>query len=56
MKGMLFVGLLAFASAAWAGDATDQVVRFQANARVVLDAEGVPQQVQANEKVAAGRA
>ena len=51
MKGMLFVGLLAFASAAWAGDATDQVVRFQANARVVLDAEGVPQQVQANEKL-----
>jgi TonB family protein len=48
MKGMLWIGLLAFASA---GDATNDVVRFNANARVVLDAQGVPQQVQANERL-----
>ncbi len=51
MKRMLGIGLLAFASAASAGDARNEMVRFYANARVVLDAQGVPQQVQANEKL-----
>lgn len=51
MKGMLGIGLLVFAFAASAGDATSDVVRFQASARVALDAQGVPQQVQANEKL-----
>lgn len=51
MKGMLGIGLLVFASAASAGDATSDIVRFPASARVVLDAQGVPQQVQANERL-----
>lgn len=49
MKGMLGIGLLVFAFTASAGDATSDIVRFPASARVVLDAQGVPQQVQANE-------
>ena len=51
MKGMLWIGLLAFASAASGGDEKSDAVRFYANARVVLDAQGVPQQVQANERL-----
>ena len=51
MKGMLGIGLLVFAFTASAGDATSDMVRFPASARVVLDAQGVPQQVQANERL-----
>jgi hypothetical protein len=49
MKRALWVGLLAFASAASAGEAKNEAVKFHANARVILDDQGVPQQVQAGE-------
>lgn len=51
MKGMLWIGLLAFASAASAGGTKNEAVRFYANARVVLDGQGVPQQVVPNERL-----
>jgi TonB family protein len=52
MKGMLGIGLLVLASAASAGEeAQSETLRFYANARVVLDDQGVPQQVQANERL-----
>lgn len=52
MKGILGAGLLAFASMAFAGDGKEKdIVRFYTNARVVLDEQGVPQQVRANEKL-----
>jgi TonB family protein len=45
------MGLLVVAFVAAAGDKAAEPVRFYANARVVLDAQGVPQEVQANEKL-----
>jgi len=47
----MVLGLLSVASGAMAADKAADPVRFQASARVVLDAHGVPQQVQANEKL-----
>jgi hypothetical protein len=47
MKTGWAIGLLLASASLQAGEATDPV-RFPATARVVLDAEGVPQQVQAN--------
>ena len=51
MKGSLAAGLLAVAFTATAGEKAAEPVRFYANARVVLDEQGVPQQVQANDKL-----
>lgn len=51
MKGLIGAGLLCVAFGAVAGDQTAEPIRFYASARVVLDAQGVPQQVQANEKL-----
>lgn len=51
MKGSVAAGLLAVAFTATAGEKVAEPVRFYANARVVLDEQGVPQQVQANEKL-----
>ncbi|MCH6484859.1 hypothetical protein MMG85_15010 [Pseudoxanthomonas sp. LH2527] len=51
MKRLVGMGLLSVAFGAVAGDKAAEPVRFFANARVVLDAQGVPQQVEANEKL-----
>ncbi|WP_299345616.1 energy transducer TonB [uncultured Pseudoxanthomonas sp.] len=53
MKGSVAVGLLAVSFTLTAGEKAAEPVRFYANARVVLDEQGVPQQVQANEKLPA---
>lgn len=50
MKRGLAIGLLLASASLQAGEATDPV-RFPATARVVLDAEGVPQHVEANPKL-----
>jgi len=52
MKRAFAIGLLLASASLQAGEATAPV-RFPATARVVLDAEGVPQQVQANPKLPA---
>lgn len=51
MKRLAGVGLLSVAFGAGAGDKAAEPIRFQATARVVLDAHGVPLQVEANEKL-----
>ncbi|WP_056880741.1 energy transducer TonB [Pseudoxanthomonas sp. Root630] len=50
MKAGIAMGLLLASASLQAGEAGEPV-RFPATARVVLDAEGVPQQVQANPKL-----
>lgn len=50
MRREVAIGLLLVSASLQAGEAKD-LVRFPATARVVLDAEGVPQQVQANAKL-----
>ena len=51
MRMMLGAGLLAVAMGATAASKEAEPVRFHANARVELDAHGVPRQVQVNEKL-----
>ena len=51
MKAWWVMGLLVLASGASAAGKEPQPVRFHASARVVLDEHGVPQQVQASEKL-----
>lgn len=50
MKRVFAVGLLLASASSQAGDAAEPI-RFPATARVVLDAEGVPQQVDANPRL-----
>lgn len=51
MKRLIGMGLLSVAFGVMADDKTAEPIRFQATARVVLDAHGVPQQVEANENL-----
>ncbi len=51
MRSILGVGLLVATFTLAAADKAQEPIRFHANARVVLDEQGVPQQVQANEKL-----